>query len=112
MAKNPLGGLGNIAGILKQAQKMKENLEIAQRELADKTIETSAGGGMVTVKLNGRQELLAVSINPEILQADDKEMIEDLVVAAVNEGIRRSQEMLKEEMSKLTGGLSLPGLFP
>ena len=112
MAKNPLGGLGNIAGILKQAQKMQENLEIAQRELADKTIETSAGGGMVTVKLNGRQELLAVSINPEILQADDKEMIEDLVVAAVNEGIRRSQEMLKEEMSKLTGGLSLPGLFP
>ena len=112
MAKNPLGGLGNIAGILKQAQKMKENLEIAQRELADKTIETSAGGGMVTVKLNGRQELLAVSINLEIIRADDREMIEDLIVAAVNECIRRSQEMLKEEMSKLTGGLSMPGMFP
>ncbi len=112
MAKNPFGGLGNIAGLLKQAQKMKENLEIAQKELADKIIETSAGGGMVNVKLNGRQQLLSVSINPEIIQTEDREMIEDLIVAAVNDGLRRSQELLKEEMSKLTGGLAIPGLFP
>lgn len=81
-----------------------------QAELEQREIEASAGGGAVTVKVNGKQELISIKISPEAVDPDDVEMLEDLVVAAVNEGIRQSQEMVSSEMSKITGGLNIPGL--
>jgi len=100
----------NIAQIMKQAQKMHEQMARIQEELANKTVEASAGGGMVTVIANGRQEVLSVKISPEVINPQDSGMLEDLVAAAVNEALRLSRELLQEEMTKLTGGLRIPGL--
>ena len=100
----------NIGNIMKQAQKMQAQIAKVQEELADKTVEATAGGGMVTVVVNGKQEILSIKIEPEVIDAQDKEMLQDLVVAAVNEGLRKSQEMVAEEMKKITGGLQIPGL--
>jgi len=100
----------NIGSIMKQAQKMQAQMAKGQEELAQKTVEASAGGGMVTVVVTGKQEILSITIEPEVIDASDKEMLQDLVVAAVNEGLRKSQEMVAEEMKKITGGLQIPGL--
>ncbi len=100
----------NIGSIMKQAQKMQAQMAKVQEELAQKTVEASAGGGMVTVVVTGKQEIMSISIEPEVIDASDKEMLQDLVVAAVNEGLRKSQEMVAEEMKKITGGLQIPGL--
>ena len=100
----------NIGSIMKQAQKMQAQMAKVQEELAQRTVEASAGGGMVTVIVNGKQEIMSLSIEPEVIDASDKEMLQDLVVAAVNEGLRKSQEMVAEEMKKITGGLQIPGL--
>jgi len=100
----------NLGSIMKQAQKMQAELAKVQEELASKRVEASAGGGMVTVVVSGKQEVLSISIEPEVIDASDKEMLQDLVVAAVNEGLRKSQEMVSEEMKKITGGLQIPGL--
>jgi DNA-binding YbaB/EbfC family protein len=100
----------NIGSIMKQAQKMQAQIAKVQEELAQKTVEASAGGGMVTVVVNGKQEIMSMTIEPEVIDASDKEMLQDLVVAAVNEGLRKSQEMVAEEMKKITGGLQIPGL--
>ncbi|MFH1623793.1 MAG: YbaB/EbfC family nucleoid-associated protein [Pseudomonadota bacterium] len=101
-------GLGNI---MKQAKLMQERIGKIQEEMADKTVEASAGGGMVTAVVNGRQEVVSIKIDPEVVDPNDIGMLEDLVVAAVNEGIKRSQEMVAEEMSKITGGIKIPGLM-
>ena len=95
---------------MKQAQKMQAQMAKVQEELAQKTVEASAGGGMVTVVVTGKQEIMSITIEPEVIDASDKEMLQDLVVAAVNEGLRKSQEMVAEEMKKITGGLQIPGL--
>ena len=100
-----------LGGIMKQAQKLQAQIGRIQEEMAEKTTEVSSGGGMVTVSINGRQEILSITIDPEVVNPDDVEMLQDLIVAAVNEAVRRSQEMVAEEMKKLTGGLSIPGLF-
>ena len=100
----------NLGNIMKQAQKMQAQIAKVQEELADKTVEASAGGGMVTVVVNGKQEVLSIKIEPEVIDVQDTEMLQDLVVAAVNEGLRKSQEMVAEEMKKITGGLQIPGL--
>ena len=100
----------NIGSIMKQAQKMQAQMAKVQEELAQKTVEASAGGGMVTVVVSGKQEVVSITIEPEVIDASDKEMLQDLVVAAVNEGLRKSQEMVAEEMKKITGGLQIPGL--
>ena len=100
----------NIGSIMKQAQKMQAQIAKVQEELAQKTVEASAGGGMVTVVVTGKQEIMSITIEPEVIDASDKEMLQDLVVAAVNEGLRKSQEMVSEEMKKITGGLQIPGL--
>jgi len=100
----------NIAQIMKQAQKMQEQMARVQDELANKTVEATAGGGMVTVTANGRQEILAVKISPEVINPEDSAMLEDLVTAAVNEALRSARELLQEEMTKITGGLRIPGL--
>jgi nucleoid-associated protein EbfC len=100
-----------LGGIMKQAQEMHSRIAKLQEEMAGKTVEASSGGGMVSVVINGKQEILSVKIDPEVVNRDDVEMLQDLVVAAVNEGIRKSQEMMTEEMKKITGGLNIPGLF-
>jgi len=100
----------NLGSIMKQAQKMQAQIAKIQEELALKTVEASAGGGMVTVVANGKQEIVSIKIEPEVVDPKDVEMLQDLVVAAVNEALRKAQEMVAEEMSKVTGGLQIPGL--
>ena len=97
--------------ILRQAQQVQERIARAQEELAGKTVEASAGGGMVTVVVNGRQEVVSVRIEKEVVSPDDVDLLQDLVVGAVNEAISRSRKMMADEMAKITGGLNLPGLF-
>jgi DNA-binding YbaB/EbfC family protein len=100
-------GFGNI---VKQAQQLQERLAKVQAEAASRTVEGTAGGGMVKVTVNGRLEVVRVHIEPAVLQGDDVQMLEDLIVAAVNQGIRAAQQQMADEMSKLTGGLKIPGL--
>ncbi len=95
---------------MQQVKDLQDKMAKVQEELAVKTVEASSGGGMVTVVVNGRQELLSLNIDPQVVDPQDVEMLQDLVVAAVNEGMRRAQEMAASEMGKLAGGLNLPGL--
>lgn len=97
--------------LMKQAQEMQKKMEAIKEELAQKEIKVSSGGGMVELVINGQQEVKEIHIEPDIIDAEDKEMLEDLILAAVNEGVRQSKEMVNEEMSKLTGGINLPGMF-
>ncbi len=101
----------NIQNLLKQAQKIQSQVVQMQAELGQRRIEASAGGGMVTAIVNGRQELVGVRIDPQVVDPSDVEMLEDLIVAAVSEALARASEMAAEEMKKLTGGLPLPGLL-
>ena len=101
----------NLGNIMQQAKKIQERLANVQEEMAERTIEGSAGGGMVTVVANGRQEVMSIKIEPEVVNADDVEMLQDLVQAAVNDALRKSQEMVQQEMAKITGGLKIPGMF-
>jgi DNA-binding YbaB/EbfC family protein len=110
MAKSP--GIGGFGDLLKQAQELQSQLSKIQEEAQQKTIEASSGGGMVTATVNGKLQLLSLRIDPTVVASGDREMIEDLVIAAVNEALKRAQEMMAEEMSRLTGGLRLPGFNP
>lgn len=101
-------GLGNI---VKQAQMMQQKMAKLQQELEAREVEASAGGGMVTAVVNGKQKLLTLRIDPSAVDPQDVEMLQDLVVAAVNEAVKKSQDMVQEEMGKVTGGFNLPGLF-
>ena len=101
-------GLGNM---MRQAQQLHSKMLQVQEEMAVKTAEASAGGGMVTAVANGRQEVVSIKIEQEVVNPEDVEMLQDLIVAAVNAAIKKSQEMVSEEMKKLTGGLSIPGLM-
>ena len=98
-------GLGNI---MKQAQKMQQEMAKIQEELAHKKVEAASGGGMVTVEANGQQEILSIKIDPEVINPDDKEMLEDLILSAVNEASRKAKDLMKSELAKVTGGLNLP----
>jgi len=109
--KNFGGGMGNMQQLMKQAQKMQAEMQKMQEELGNKTVEATAGGGMVTVVANGKQEILSIKIDPEVVDPDDVEMLEDLVLAAVNEAHTRVQEMMAQGMSRITGGLNIPGLM-
>jgi DNA-binding YbaB/EbfC family protein len=104
-------GMGNMGKMMKQVQKMQSDLARVQEELADKTVSATSGGGVVEVTINGKQEVQAVKIDPEAVDPEDVEMLEDLILAAVNEALRKSQEMAAEEMNKVTGNLKIPGLF-
>lgn len=95
---------------MRQAQELQAKLAKAQQELAEATVEGSAGGGAVKVTINGQQQLLSVKISPEVINPDDVEMLEDLVLAAVSEALTKSQEMATKRMGKITGGLNIPGL--
>jgi hypothetical protein len=96
---------------MKQAKKMQEKIASIQAELESKTIEATAGGGMVTVVVNGKFEVLSLKIDKEVVNPADVDMLQDLIAAAVNEGIRKAQEMATAEMSKITGGFNIPGLM-
>ena len=100
----------NIGNIMKQAKKLQERMASLQNELALRTVEASAGGGMVSVLVNGKHELVSLKIEKEVINPEDAEMLQDLVMAAVNEGMRKAQEMAAAEMAKLTGGINIPGL--
>jgi nucleoid-associated protein EbfC len=97
-----------IGQIMQQAKKMQERLMKIQEEMAEKTIEGQSGGGMVTCVVNGKQELISIKIADEIWAEKDKELLEDLIRAAINEGLDRSRDMMQEEMGKVTGGMQLP----
>jgi DNA-binding YbaB/EbfC family protein len=101
----------NMNNIMKQAKKIQERIAKIQEELETKTVEASAGGGMVSVVINGKNELLSLKIEKEVVNPDDVDMLQDLIMAAVNEGMRKSQEMVQSEMAKVTGGFNIPGMF-
>jgi DNA-binding YbaB/EbfC family protein len=107
-------GIPNMGNLLKQAQQFQAKMARLQEELGERTVEASSGGGMVTVVANGKQEILSVKIEPEVIDQNEKEMLEDLIVAAVNDALTKAKNMVQDEMGKLTHGLNLPnipGLF-
>jgi nucleoid-associated protein EbfC len=101
----------NMNNLMKQAQQMQAKLATLQNELADREIEASAGGGMVKVKVNGKQQVMSITINRECVDPNDVATLEELVLTAVNQGLKQSQDMVQQAMSKITGGMSIPGLF-
>lgn len=103
------GGMGNMGNMMKQAQKMQKEMMKLQEEIEQRTMEASAGGGAITVVITGKKEIKSIEIKPEVVDPDDVEMLQDLIMAAVNEAIRQADDMAAREMSKLTGGLNLPG---
>ena len=100
-------GFGNI---MKEAQKLQQQMAAMQEEIGKKRVEVTAGGGMVTVEANGKQEIVSIKIDREVVDRDDVQMLEDLVLAACNEALRKSRELAQQELGKLTGGLKIPGL--
>jgi len=105
------GGPQNMQSMIKQAQKMQEDMAAMQAELEEREYEVAAGGGVVNVKINGKKEILNVKIDPEVVDPDDVETLEDLIVAAVNEAIKKVEAVSGEEMQKITGSMSIPGMF-
>jgi nucleoid-associated protein EbfC len=106
--KNPFGNMQNI---MKQAQAMQEQMAKVQEQAAAKTVAGTAGGGIVTVTVNGAMQIVGVVMDPEVVKSGDVEMLQDLVVAAANDALRKAQEMMAEEMKSVTGGMKIPGLF-
>ena len=102
------GGIGNI---MKQAQQMQAKIARVQQELETREVEATAGGGMVTARVNGKQQVLDLKIEKDVVDPEDVEMLQDLILAAVNEAVKKSQDMIQEEMSKVTGGMNIPGMF-
>ncbi len=109
--KELTGGPQNMNAMLKQAQKMQEDMNTLQSDLEAREYEISAGGGMIKITINGKKEVKAIKIAPEIVDPDDIETLEDIVTAGVNEAIKRVEDTAAEEMSKITGSLNLPGMF-
>ncbi len=105
------GGPSNMQAMLKQAQKMQEDMQALQSDLDEREYETSAGGGAVTVKIKGTKQILSISLKPEIVDPDDVESLEDVLVAAVNEAIKKVESVNSEEMNKIAGGINIPGVL-
>jgi DNA-binding YbaB/EbfC family protein len=101
----------DLSGMMKQAQKLQAKMMAMQEEVGNRTVSAQAGGGMVEAVVNGRQELMSLRIDPEVVVAEDVEMLQDLILAALNEALNRSRELMAAEMSKLTGGMKIPGMF-
>lgn len=104
-------GGGNINNLMKQAQKLQKEMAQAQQELEEKEFDASVGGGAVVVKVNGKKEVLSIKIKEEVVDPDDVEMLEDLVLSAVNEALKKAEEETANKMGKLTGGMNIPGMF-
>jgi nucleoid-associated protein EbfC len=102
--------MANMGDLMKQAQQLQAKLTRAQEDAANKTVEASAGGNMVTAVVSGRLEIVSLRIDPTVITSGDNEMLQDLVIAAVNEGLRKAQKIMADEMAKATGGLKIPGL--
>ncbi len=102
---------GNMNKMMKQVQKMQQDMMKLQEELAERKVESTAGGGAVKVVANGKNEIISIEIKPEAVDPEDVEMLQDLITAAVNEALRQAQEMVSREMGKITGGLKIPGMF-
>ena len=102
---------GNINNMMKQVQKMQKQMEDVQAELEEKEVEASSGGGAVTAKVNGKKQLIDIKIQPEVVDPEDIEMLQDLIIAAANEALKKAEEMMSTEMGKITGGMNIPGLF-
>lgn len=112
MSKRGFPGMGgNMGNMMKQMQKMQKQMEEMQKQLEETEVEAGAGGGAVSCKVNGKKEVLAITIDESVVDPEDVEMLQDLVMAAVNEALRKAEEMMNKEMSKLTGGMNIPGLF-
>jgi DNA-binding YbaB/EbfC family protein len=111
MAKGGFPGMGNMGNMMKQAQKMQKQMAELQSQLEEKEVEASAGGGAVIAKANGRKEVISITIDEEVVDPEDVEMLQDLVLAAVNEALRNAEALVQEEMKKITGGMNIPGLF-
>lgn len=105
---NPGGGMNQM---LKQAKKMQQQMEQVQEEIYNRELEASAGGGAVVVKVSGKQKLIDIKIKPEVVDPEDVEMLQDLILTAVNDAMKQAEELMNSEMGKLTGGLKIPGLF-
>ena len=105
------GGPQNMQSMLRQAQKMQENIEAKKAELEEKEYVVSSGGGMVEVTANGKHEIKAIGINPEVVDPEDVEMLEDMILTAVNDAMKQIDELTEKEMAKVTGGMKLPGMF-
>jgi DNA-binding YbaB/EbfC family protein len=103
-------GMPNMGQLMKQAQQIQTKMAKLQEDLGDRTVEASSGGGMVMVVANGRQEVLSIKIEPEVIDPDDTEMLQDLIMAAVNDALTRAKDMVNEEMGKLTKGMNIPGM--
>ena len=101
----------NLSGLMKQAQKLQAKMAEMQAEVGNRTVTAQAGGGMVEAVANGRLELISLRIDPEVATPDDVDMLQDLVLAAINEALNRAREMMAQEMAKLTGGMQIPGMF-
>ncbi len=102
---------GNMAGMMKKVQKMQKEMKKLQEDLKKRTVETTVGGGALTLVMNGEKNVESVHIDPSIIDPEDAEMLEDLIVAAVNESNKKVDEMMANEMGKITGGMHLPGMF-
>lgn len=109
MAKGGFPGGGNMNNLMKQAQMLQKKMEEAQKEAEKEEFEASVGGGAVSVRVSGKKEVLSIKIKPEVVDEDDVEMLEDLVLSAVNEALRKAEEETSSKMSKLTGGMNMPG---
>lgn len=105
----PMGG--NMNNLMKQAQKLQKQMEEMREEIEKKTVEASSGGGAVTAVVSGKKQIIDIKIKPEVVDPDDVEMLQDLIIAAVNEAISKAGEMMEQEMAKVTGGFNIPGLF-
>ncbi|MBU3183037.1 YbaB/EbfC family nucleoid-associated protein [Clostridium psychrophilum] len=112
MAKGGFPGMGgNMNGLMKQAQKFQKQMEDMQKDLENKKFEASVGGGAVTAVANGKRQLVEIKIKPEVVDPDDVEMLEDLIMSACNEALKKAEDESSSEMGKLTGGLNMPGMF-
>ena len=107
---NGMGNAGNMQGMMKKVQKMQAEMLKMQEELKTRTVETTVGGGALTIVANGKKEIESIKINPEAIDPDDVEMLQDMIVSGVNEALRKIDEMTEREMSKITGGMKLPGM--
>ncbi len=101
----------NMNALMKQAQQMQQKMATLQKELESRELETSSGGGMIKIKVNGKQEILEIKIDPECVDPSDVETLEELMLTSINQAVKESQDMVSKAMSKVTGGLSIPGLF-
>jgi DNA-binding YbaB/EbfC family protein len=104
-------GMPNMGNLLKKAQELQEKMAKLQEELGEKTVEASTGGGMVSVVANGKQEIVSIKIDPEVVDSNDVEMLEDLVLAAINDALYQAKQLVTDEMSQLTGGVKIPGII-